>query len=165
MKHSDQTEYIVHAIREGASMYEEDARAFLAEHDAHVRAERDAMTVAWLVKKAREFRAAGGQERAAQADAVAAMASKIERGAVRANNLRMLAADFYEPGHTYTEPDGSTDWRFRCDTVTTHPEHGGRTALGWRHFQGEWTECAYGEDDWKVHLFGGVTDVTEGRES
>ncbi|MGW2861854.1 hypothetical protein [Streptomyces sp. NPDC001205] len=34
-----QTEYIVQAIREGGSMYEEDARVFLAEHDAHVRAE------------------------------------------------------------------------------------------------------------------------------
>ncbi|GFH34351.1 hypothetical protein [Streptomyces pacificus] len=39
MRPTDQTEYIVQAIREGASMYEEDARRFLAEHDAHVRAE------------------------------------------------------------------------------------------------------------------------------
>ncbi|MFE3326822.1 hypothetical protein [Streptomyces sp. NPDC059176] len=39
MRPADQTEYIVQAIREGASMYEEDARRFLAEHDAHVRAE------------------------------------------------------------------------------------------------------------------------------
>lgn len=34
-----QAEYIVQAIREGASMYEEDARKFLAEHDAHIHAE------------------------------------------------------------------------------------------------------------------------------
>lgn len=38
MRPADQTEYIVQAIREGASMYEEDARKFLAGHDAHVTA-------------------------------------------------------------------------------------------------------------------------------
>jgi hypothetical protein len=114
-------------------------------------AKRDAMTVTWLTKKAREFRAMGGKMRAAQADAVAAMASKLARGAVRPDNLRMLPADFFEPDRTYTEPDGSTDWRFRCDTVTTHPRTGERTAIGWRHFRGEWEPCAYGEDDWEIH--------------
>jgi hypothetical protein len=59
--------------------------------------------------------------------------------------------DFFQVGHTYTEPDGSTDWKFRCDAITTHPEDGERTALGWRHFRGEWSECAYGEDDWEIH--------------
>ncbi|WP_108990397.1 hypothetical protein [Streptomyces coelicoflavus] len=39
MRAADQTEYIVQCIREAGSMYEDDARAFLAEHDAHVRAE------------------------------------------------------------------------------------------------------------------------------
>lgn len=75
MKHSDQTEYIVQAIREGASMYEEDARAFLAEHDARVRdealAEAKVEVVAWLVKKAAEGYDTG------------ALASKVDRGAVR----------------------------------------------------------------------------------
>ncbi len=46
--------------------------------------------VAWLTKKAREFRSAGEPVRAAQAAAIAALASKVERGAVRANNLLML---------------------------------------------------------------------------
>lgn len=59
--------------------------------------------------------------------------------------------DFFEPGRTYTEPDGSTDWQFRCDTVTTHPATGQRTALGWRHFRGEWETCAYDEDEWEIH--------------
>lgn len=127
---------------------------------AEVLAERDAMTVAWLVKKAREFRAMGGKMRAAQADAVAAMASKIERGAVRPDNLRMLPADFFEPGHTYTHVDDGTDWKFRVDHITTHPEDGERTALGWRHFRGEWEPYAYGEDDFDVHLHCGLADAT-----
>jgi len=62
------------------------------------------------------------------------------------------APDFFQVGRTYTEPDGSTDWAFRCDTITTHPADGERTALGWRHFRGEWSECAYGEDDFQIHL-------------
>jgi hypothetical protein len=95
--------------------------------------------VAWLVKKAREE------------TPVWLLASKVDRGAVRPDNLRMLPADFFEPDRTYTEPDGSTDWRFRCDTVTTHPRTGERTAIGWRHFRGEWEPCAYGEDDWEIH--------------
>jgi len=60
-------------------------------------------------------------------------------------------SDFFQPGRTYTEPGDTTDWRFRCDAITTHPEDGGRTALGWRHFRGEWSECAYGEDDFEIH--------------
>ncbi|MFE2353421.1 hypothetical protein [Streptomyces parvulus] len=39
MRPADQTEYIVQCIRDAGSMYEDDARAFLAEHDAHVLAE------------------------------------------------------------------------------------------------------------------------------
>lgn len=116
----------------------------------------------WLVKKAREFRAMGGEMRAAQADAVAALASKVDRGAVRPDNLRMLPADFFEPGRTYTHVDDGTDWKFRVDTVTTHPEDGERTALGWRHFRGQWEPIAYGEDDYEIHRHVGTVDVTEG---
>ena len=39
MRAAEQTEYIVQCIRDAGSMYEDDARAFLAEHDAQVRAE------------------------------------------------------------------------------------------------------------------------------
>lgn len=59
--------------------------------------------------------------------------------------------DFFEVGRTYTEPGDTTDWRFRCDSITTHPEDGERTALGWRHFHGVWEPCAYGEDDFEIH--------------
>lgn len=39
MRPEQQTEYIVQCVRESGSMYEDDARTFLAEHDAHIRAE------------------------------------------------------------------------------------------------------------------------------
>lgn len=38
MNAPEQTEYIVQCVREAGSMYETDARAFLAEHDGNVRA-------------------------------------------------------------------------------------------------------------------------------
>ncbi|MFD5975523.1 hypothetical protein [Streptomyces bacillaris] len=70
--------------------------------------------------------------------------------------------DFYKPGHTYADPDPALhDWQFRCDTVTTHPEDGERTALGWRHFKGRWEPIAYGEDDYDLHGFVGTTDQPE----
>ncbi|WP_329336193.1 hypothetical protein OG252_13380 [Streptomyces sp. NBC_01352] len=129
------------------------AQRKLDAHRAEVLAEADLLpkadVVAWLVKKARED------------TPVWLLASKVERGAIRPDNLRMLPADFFEPGHTYTESDGSTDWKFRCDAITTHPENGERTALGWRHFQGKWEPCAYFEDDFDVHQYVGHTDVTE----
>jgi hypothetical protein len=70
-------------------------------------------------------------------------------------------ADFYQPGHTYTDVDSKYDWKFRCDVVTTHPEDGERTALGWRFFNGVWSECAYGEDDWDVQQFAAATAVSK----
>jgi hypothetical protein len=72
------------------------------------------------------------------------------------------APGFFRPGVTYTEPDGSTDWAFRCDAITTHPEDGERTALGWRRFRGEWAECAYGEDDFEIHLIADAISVSQG---
>jgi hypothetical protein len=118
------------------------AHALIAEHRAEVVAERDAETVAWLTKKAREFRANG---ETTQADTAALLASKVQRGAVRPDNLRMLPADFFEPDHTYRHGP----WAFRCDAVTTHPETGERTALGWFRFRkSDWTAEHYGQDVW-----------------
>lgn len=68
---------------------------------------------------------------------------------------------FFQPGHTYTEISNITDWRFRCGSITTHPEDGERTAIGWRHFRGEWEPYAYGEDDWEIHRIVDHIDVTE----
>lgn len=140
---------------------DEEAKArtnqLLDELTAEVRAERDTQFVAWLLKKAREYPTNPARQENA-ADAIARLADKVARGAVRPNNLR---TDFYQPGHTYTHIDDGTDWQFRVDTVTTRPDNGERTALGWRHFKGEWEPFAYGEDDYDVHLFGGLAVVTE----
>lgn len=67
------------------------------------------------------------------------------------------ASDFFQPGFTYSDTD--PEWRFRCDTVTTHPEDGERTALGWRFFRGEWDAIAYGEDDWDLLKFDGRAET------
>lgn len=72
-----------------------------------------------------------------------------------------VQAEFFQVGHTYTEPDGTTDWKFRVDYITTHPEDGERTAIGWRHFRGEWDVYAYGEDDFEIHRLVGYIDATE----
>ncbi|WP_031039781.1 hypothetical protein [Streptomyces sp. NRRL F-5650] len=67
--------------------------------------------------------------------------------------------DFYQPGHTYGT-SGLSDWKFRVDHITTRPDDGERTALGWRHFQGVWEPYAYGEDDYDIHQLSdhGLTD-------
>lgn len=128
--------------------------------DAH-RAEVLAEVTRWLSKKAREYRATGTKADAGRADLITVLASKISRGAVRPNNDLLptgIEPRFFEPGRTYTHVDDGTDWRFRCDTITTHPEDGELTALGWRFFKGVWTECAYGADDWEIHQFAGITE-------
>ena len=54
-----------------------------------IRDELTAEFVAWLVKRAREHRAKGPQY-AKQADVIARLANKVQRGAVRPNNLLSL---------------------------------------------------------------------------
>lgn len=135
-------------------------------HAAEVRIERDAEILRWLGKKAREYRATGTKADRARADLISTLASKISRGAVRPDNTRLPAGvepTFFEPGYTYTNPEfPQYGWRFRCDTVTTHPEDGELTALGWRFFKDEWEPYAYYQDDWDVHQY--VGHVTEGGE-
>jgi broad-specificity NMP kinase len=67
--------------------YTEHVNKLLDNLRAEVIAERDAETIAWLGKKAREYRSTGRKQQALQADAIDTMASKLKRGAVRANNL------------------------------------------------------------------------------
>jgi hypothetical protein len=87
---------------------------------------------AWLVKKAREFRAEGTRESWAQADTVAVIASKISRGAVRPNNLRMLPEPgFFEAGHTY-QSSLHADLRFECLAISFDPATRQTQAIGWR---------------------------------
>lgn len=130
--------------------------------DAH-RAEVLAEVTAWLIKKAREFHASSRKAERAQGDTCAVLASKIARGAVRSNNLRMLPnAGFFEVDHTYASSDPAYDWKFRVDAITTSPEDGELTALGWRHFHGQWEPYEYGAGDWEIHQSVGTIDVTEG---
>ncbi|MEV8354658.1 hypothetical protein ACFVTT_35445 [Streptomyces niveus] len=72
--------------------------------------------------------------------------------------------DFFQPGFTYTNAEfPQYGWRFRCDTVTSSPDNGERTALGWRYFKGEWEPYAYYEDDWDIAKYDGT--ATAGRAS
>lgn len=64
--------------------------------------------------------------------------------------------DFFQIGHTYS---GSHGWQFRVDTITTHPDDGERTALGWRFFNSQWEPYAYGPDDWEIIRIAGHTDI------
>lgn len=148
--------------RTGVTIYQEqrDELERLRKQVDEVVAERDTQFVAWLLKKAREYPTDPARQENA-ADAIARLADKVARGAVRPNNLR---TDFFQPGRTYTHVDDGTDWEFRVDTVTTHPEDGERTALGWRYFEGKWEPYAYGEDDYDIHLCVGLAEVTEGGE-
>lgn len=158
MKPAEQTEYIVQCVRTAGSMYEKDARAFLAEHDGHVRTGALAEVTAWLVKKAREFHVSSRKREREQGDTCAVLASKIARGAVRPDNLRMLPANFFEPGRSYV----SGTWQFRCEAITPSPGTGEVRALGWKrspvHDVHLWHAAALDPDDWK---HGGWTDVTE----
>ncbi|MDX3314709.1 hypothetical protein P1S61_37780 [Streptomyces sp. ME08-AFT2] len=159
MRAAEQTEYIVQCIRDSGSMYEADARAFLAEHDACTRDDVLAEVTAWLVKKAREYRAGGRKADRAQADTAAVLASKIARGAVRPDNLRMLPnPGFFEVDHSYTS--GTT--KFRCEAISPSPGTGEPRALGWRfapvYDVHHWHAFALDPDDW---THGGWTDTTE----
>ncbi|MEU3851786.1 hypothetical protein [Streptomyces sp. NPDC029554] len=147
----------------GVTIYQEqrDELERLRQQITEVVAERDTQFVAWLLKKAREYPTDPARQEKA-ADAIARLADKVARGALRPNNLH---TDFFQPGRTYTHIDDKTDWKFRVDMVTTHPEDGERTALGWRHFRGVWEAIAYDEDDYEIHLCVGLVDVTEGGES
>jgi hypothetical protein len=132
--------------------------------DAH-RTEVLAEVVTWLVKKAREFHAVGTRKSEAQANAVAAMASKISRGAVRLNNTRMLPdAGFFETDHTYqrdNKPLDDTTWIFKVAAIATDP-HGRGVAFGFlSRDDALWIAHAEGAGSWAKD---GWTDITEGGE-
>lgn len=128
---------------------EEYGRILAEKFDAHrdeILAEADLLpkadVVAWLTKKARED------------TPLWQLASKVDRGAVRPDNLRMLPADFFEPGHSYSHRNGWND--FHCVAVTAHPTTGQRLAMGWLSERGEWhrpTVCNLGQ--W-LHEYDGV---------
>lgn len=100
-----------------------------AAYDTERRAEVLAEVTGWLVKKAREFRAEGTRTARTQADTAAMLASKVARGAVRPNNLRMLPnPGFFETERIYRDGKGNA---FRTLAVDPHPRRGELTAIGW----------------------------------
>ncbi|MFD9070589.1 hypothetical protein [Streptomyces lasiicapitis] len=109
--------------------------------------------VAWLTKKAREFRANGQSQ---HADTVSLLASKVARGAVRPDNLRMLPAPgFFEAGRTYSHGE----FRFACEYLTTHPTSGRISAWGWFGKNGAWRHAAFGERQYQVRSWADVTET------
>jgi hypothetical protein len=135
-----------------------EVQARLDAYRAEVLAEADllpkAHVVAWLTKKARED------------TPVWQLASKVDRGAVRPDNLRMLPATFFEAGHTYTDGTGysapEVTTVFRVEHVTRHPDRGHLRAIGWSR-SGEPGASWHGDfrDEGE---FDGWTDVTESAE-
>jgi len=100
--------------------------------DAH-REEVLAEVVTWLFKKAREFHAIGNRTGKAQANTAATLASKISRGAVRPNNLRMLPdAGFFETDRTYQREHHGQPVTFQVSSISTSPDGRLTVAHGWR---------------------------------
>jgi hypothetical protein len=82
----------------------------------------------------------------------------IEDANARDKARQSAATDFFHPGHTYQH----SAWQFRCDAVTTHPDSGERTALGWfRYRAGEWGCFSATEPEWAD----GWINLTERGES
>lgn len=97
------------------------------------RTETLAEVTAWLVKKAREFRAGGRKADRAQADTAAMLASKIARGAVSPDNLRMLPnAGFFEVDRTYRREHHGQPITFVVAAVSVSPDRQHTVAHGWR---------------------------------
>lgn len=129
--------------------------------------------VAWLLKRAHEY-PTGSPE--SVPDAIVRIASKVERGAVRPDNVSITGgtvltvpvhatgpADFFQPGHTYAyDADGFTAPElltlFRVVADTTHPQTGKRMAFGWIRTAEDVAWSAYAEpvDEWPACW----TDVT-----
>ncbi|MFD8806260.1 hypothetical protein [Streptomyces sp. NPDC059597] len=164
MRAADQTTYIEQCIREAASMYEDDARRFLAEHDAHVRTK--AFTEAADVVGNDDDCDCGGCSTCVPRQ----LAAKLRRmaGEQSTELVNDATPDFFIPGRTYaykasgfTAPELLT--KFRVVAITTHPENGKRMAFGWIHAAEDATWSPYAEpaDEWPA-CWTDVTDTTQG---
>ena len=115
---------------EDDSKAKENAERMLDAHRTEVLTE----VTTWLVKKAREFHASRRKAEREQGDTCAVLASKIARGAVRANNVLMLPqAGFFEVDHTYTREHHGDTIHFLVEYVSTSPDGRYRAAHGWRN--------------------------------
>jgi len=136
VKPDQQTEYIVQALRVEGAMYEEDARNFLAEHDAHVRAE--ALTeAADYFEQRRPSRAEADThfQRGRRATVGWVVEELREKAGKKATaDAATVTPDFFEPGRAYTSADRyKLTVRFVCEHLTTDPQNGRREAWGWLH--------------------------------
>ncbi|MDX3575920.1 hypothetical protein [Streptomyces sp. FL07-04A] len=131
MRAAEQAEYIVQCIRDAGSMYEDDARAFLAEHDAQVRAD-------------------------ALAEGAALLTAATDRAAT--TEPQTGEATFFQPGHSYTS--GTCKFRCDAITPSPGTGErralGWRFAPVYDVHH--WHAFALDPDDWK---HGDWTDTTE----
>jgi hypothetical protein len=124
------------------------ATSLVDAHRAEVIAEADLLpkadVVAWLVKKAREE------------TPVWLLASKVERGAVRPDNLRMLPEPvFFEADRTYAREYHGRRIEFLVRLIDVTPDGAKYTAFGWRRFDGQEWEPSDSDD------FTGWIDITD----
>jgi hypothetical protein len=150
----EQTEYIVQCIRDSGSMYEDDARAFLAEHDAGVRA--DALAEgAELLRRQAGLRLRRPEHSAGLRQGAVLLTRAADRPAAEA------PAGFFQPGHTYRSDQ--TKFLFHCVTHTLWPDDTiralGRSAWTDRP-QLHWIATELAEADWTGNVWGGWVDVT-----
>lgn len=153
MRAVERAEMIVLALR-NADMVEEAARAFLAEHDAGVRADA-------LAEGAGLLRRQAGLKigRPVHNSGLRAGAILLDRAADRppAN----AEPDFFQPGRTYRA--NSAPYLFHCVTYTLWPD-GSIRALGRSVWTGgaelHWIATELAEADWTGGAWGGWIDVT-----
>ena len=141
----EQSEYIVQCLRTAGAMYEKDARAFLAEHDGHVRAAalREAADLA-------EQRTGGPVGR----HVLLCFATQLRRAA---NARETVTAEFFQVDHTYAREHHASTVRFLVRCIDPSPCGTYQVAFGWRIEDGDVTWTPSDSDD-----FGGWIDVTEG---
>lgn len=166
MRATDRTEYIVNCIRDAGSMYPDDAAAFLAEHDAHRRAEvlteaadeldRIADTVEARVAEHYGPASGIGPGSARMLRDAAGNVRYMARKDTREGESTVAAPDFFQPGRTYQ----SAQLSFRCIDIDTHPDTHEQRAIGWMARGERWHRIAsLNPDDWEQ---GGWTETTAG---
>jgi hypothetical protein len=152
---TEQTELIILALRDHAAMVEEDAKAFLAEHDAAVRADSLAEGADLLRRQAGLKIGRPVHNSGLRAGAIL-LTRAADRPAVEA------PAGFFQPGHTYQS--GQNQCLFHCVTYDLWPDDTiralGRSAWADRP-QLHWIAAELAEADWTGGAWGGWTDVTE----
>jgi len=154
---AEQTELIVLALRDHAAMVEADAKAFLAEHDAGVRADALAEGAGLL------------RRQAAKKIGRPVHNSGLRTGAIlltrAADRPAEAPAGFFQPDRTYRS--GQNECLFHCVTHALWPDDSiralGRSAWTDRP-QLHWIATELAETDWTGGAWGGWVDVTEAGE-